>query len=65
MSDTTFSEDGEIDTFTVSTSGTDVISLIGTSDVSLGPGRRREGAEAEGTFALYFCHDSNGSESMP
>ncbi len=64
MSDTTFSEDGEIDTFTVSTSGTDVVSLIGTSDVSLGPGGG-EGAEAEGTFTLYFCHDSNGSESMP
>ena len=34
MSDTTFSEDSEIDPFTVSTSGTNVIYLIGTSNVS-------------------------------
>ncbi|MGB7098627.1 MAG: hypothetical protein WBD95_07650 [Xanthobacteraceae bacterium] len=66
MSDTTFSEDGDIDTVTVLTSGANVITAIGASGGGLGPGYAGgEGAEVEGTFALYFCRVSNGSEAVP
>jgi hypothetical protein len=48
-----FSEDGKIDTFTVPTSGTYVITVIGATGGGLGPGYAGgAGAEVEGTFTL-------------
>ena len=53
MSGAVFSEDGKIDTFTVPTSGTYVITAVGATGGGDGPGfTGGAGAEVEGTFTL-------------